>query len=239
MKYSAQLRRKTSLRPILKNETRWSSTFEMTQRYFRLKEFIDIYDEGLRDFIFSVAEEFQLQTVSEKLKDFESVSKHLQKDAANMGEARALFDSLLDVHPDLNRYLGSGLGMRATDTIVHSTIFESAVSKVCNGESLVAEELAEIQSVILPDLTVVENEGLSFSEKCLRAKRQKIDKKFNDFSWIPCTSNRVERLFSVVRGIFTDYRKKLSPVNLEAQVFLHVNAGYWDVSTVAAILNKD
>ena len=193
----------------------------------------------MRDFILSVAEEFQLQTVLEKLKDFESVSKHLQKDAANMGEARALFESLLDVYPDLNRYLGSGLGMRATDTIVHSPIFESAVSKVCNGESLVAEKLAEIQSVILPDLTVAENERLFFSEKCLRAKRQKIDKKFNDFSWIPCTSNRVESLFSNVRGILTDYRKNLSPVNLEAQVFLHVNASYWEVSTVAAILNKD
>ena len=94
----------------------------MTQSHFRLKEFIDIYDEGLRDFILSVAEEFQLQTVLEKLKDFESVSKHLQKDAANMGEARAIFDSLLDFYPDLNRYVGSGLGIRATDTIVHSAI---------------------------------------------------------------------------------------------------------------------
>ena len=129
LKYSAQLRRKTSLRPILKNETRWSSTFEMIQRYFRLKEFFDIYDEGLRDFILSVAEEIQLQIVLEKLKDFESVSKHLQKDAANMGEARALFDSLLEFYPDLNRYLGSGLGMRATDAIVHSPIFEWAVQK--------------------------------------------------------------------------------------------------------------
>ncbi|OWZ08124.1 hypothetical protein PHMEG_00019383 [Phytophthora megakarya] len=37
---SARLRRKTLLHPVLKQDTRWSSTFSMVKRYFELKEFL-------------------------------------------------------------------------------------------------------------------------------------------------------------------------------------------------------
>ena len=37
------------------------------------------------------------------------------------------------------------------------------------------------------------------------------------------------------RHIFTDYRKSLSPINLEAQMFLNVIKKHWNVSTVQEI----
>ena len=39
-KKSASLRKKTQLRPILRNKTRWSSTFQMIDRYTQLKAFL-------------------------------------------------------------------------------------------------------------------------------------------------------------------------------------------------------
>ena len=42
-----------------------------------------------------------------------------------------------------------------------------------------------------------------------------------------------------IRSIFlTNYRKSLSPVNLEAQLCLHANKKFWTVFTIKAILNS-
>ena len=39
--------------------------------------------------------------------------------------------------------------------------------------------------------------------------------------------NVCERLFSRAKFIFTDYRKSLEPVHLEAQMFLFANRRFW------------
>ena len=45
IKQSGKLRTKTDLEPVSRNTTRWSSTYEMVKRFFRLLEFIDASDE--------------------------------------------------------------------------------------------------------------------------------------------------------------------------------------------------
>ena len=47
VKQAGKLRTKTDLNPIIRNVTRWSSTFEMVKRFLRLLEFIDTTDEAL------------------------------------------------------------------------------------------------------------------------------------------------------------------------------------------------
>ena len=56
-------------------------------------------------------------------------------------------------------------------------------------------------------------------------------------SWIACTSNIVERLFSRARYVFTDYRKRTTPVNLESQLFLFSNKSFWNVTSFSKIVN--
>ncbi|ETK97286.1 hypothetical protein L915_00149 [Phytophthora nicotianae] len=46
---SAKLRAKTQLRPVIRQDTRWGSTFFMIMRYFYLLEFIDAIDDELGD----------------------------------------------------------------------------------------------------------------------------------------------------------------------------------------------
>ena len=118
LRQSAERRTETQLRLILKNETRWSSTFELIQSYFELKEYIDVYDEDDQDFIPSAAEDTRIRALSNTLKDFESVSKHLQKDTVQISDARALFDSLLEQFPELQHYLGLSLSTEQS-TVVH------------------------------------------------------------------------------------------------------------------------
>ena len=47
LKQSAKLRKATNLRPVLRNETRWSSAYSMLQRYFDIQHFVDKTDPEL------------------------------------------------------------------------------------------------------------------------------------------------------------------------------------------------
>ena len=76
---------------------------------------------------------------------------------------------------------------------------------------------------------------LSFVEQTHLAKRAKMDSKGN-LEWIHCTSNIVERLFSIVRY---DYRKRTNPSNSESHIFLNVNKTHWDVKTIESFLKNN
>ena len=106
LKKSAVLRTKTPVRPVLQNDTRWSSSFEMLSRYFELKPFIDTHDRDLLPLSLSPGEEHELKFLYEMLKDFESVSKSLQQDGLEFHDARLLFNSLFVMQPPLEYFLG-------------------------------------------------------------------------------------------------------------------------------------
>ena len=56
LKNRGALRKKTPLCPILRNVTRWSSTYCMIERYLRLAEFPDPADKEIAEFLLSPAE---------------------------------------------------------------------------------------------------------------------------------------------------------------------------------------
>ena len=92
LKKSAALRQK-KLRSVLRNETRWSSTYEMLKRYFEIKHFPDTNDTDIAPLLPSAVKDNQLSTLLGVLKDFESVSKKLQVSCTKR-EVRKLSDSL-------------------------------------------------------------------------------------------------------------------------------------------------
>ncbi|KAG3097007.1 hypothetical protein PI124_g15707 [Phytophthora idaei] len=63
------------LASVLCQDTRWSSTFSMLERYFRLREFISADEEDMGDFLPSRATHRKLATLLASLRDVESVSK--------------------------------------------------------------------------------------------------------------------------------------------------------------------
>jgi len=70
IKNSAQLRKKTPLRPVLRNATRWSSAYLMLQKFLQLKEFIDPMNTELAGLMPSAAELITLQLLSEDMSKF-------------------------------------------------------------------------------------------------------------------------------------------------------------------------
>ncbi|KAG4059585.1 hypothetical protein PC123_g5504 [Phytophthora cactorum] len=102
---AAKLRVKTPLVPVLRQDTRWSSTFSMLDRYFRLREFLSADDEDIADLLPSRSVHRKLEDLLSKLRFVESISKKLQSDDLTLLDARDLFDGLLEQRPSFSNYL--------------------------------------------------------------------------------------------------------------------------------------
>ncbi|KAG6942498.1 hypothetical protein JG688_00018085 [Phytophthora aleatoria] len=88
----AKLRQRIPLRPVTRQETRWSSTFAMVERYFKLKPFLDSVDDELAVYMSFPLEDKRLCGALNELKYFESVSKKLQDERGlTLAAVRALF----------------------------------------------------------------------------------------------------------------------------------------------------
>lgn len=221
LRLSARLRRLTSLRPMLRNTTRWISTFNMMARYVELRGFLPQFDSmEVDEMSLSPQENRRVDTIMERLKDFESVTKALQKDDTSLSEVRAIFDEVIDKLPETDCRLSS------TANIVHCVWFESAIVKIQRGNSnaLSREEQFFVSSFEVDGVCDIdeEPEGISFVERALKRQRTHMlgsTKKYIDTRFVLATSNVCERLFSRIGHVFTDRRNRLTPANLEAQIF--------------------
>ncbi|KAG3085237.1 hypothetical protein PI125_g19285 [Phytophthora idaei] len=124
LKEAAKLRAETPLPPVLRQETRWSSTFAMLDRYVRLRRILSADDDEMADLLLSRSTHRSLQTLLEEMKDIESISKKIQSDGLTLLQARELFDRLLELKPSFASYLASNA------EIVHSPAFESGAVKL-------------------------------------------------------------------------------------------------------------
>ena len=109
----------------MRNDTRWSSKFEMLSRYFELKGFFDHTDTDLAVHILSASEERELhKKIFDELKYFDLVSRVLQAKDSNKLQSRVLFDEFCINYPEFEHYLG-----RTASGIMHSPVFERAMYK--------------------------------------------------------------------------------------------------------------
>ena len=77
LKKAAYLRRFTTLVPITRNKTRWSSTFDMLKRFFEIKRFIDRSDDDLYSLLRIANEEVLLEKLLVDLAHLDSITKEL------------------------------------------------------------------------------------------------------------------------------------------------------------------
>jgi hypothetical protein len=235
IKNSAQLRQKTSLRPVLRNATRWSSSYMMLERFLKLKDFIDPMNIELAGLMPSAAELIRLKLLSEDMSKFQSITMQLQKEGISMYDVRILFDAVLAEYPDMAHHLSPDAD------VVHSPYFESGLVKLIrDGESAI---LAVSEKGALKNLKMEQNanpspqKDLSFAERALKRVRRQT-RIYADPCFISPTSNVVERLFSTAKFVFSDLRRSLLPRNLEMLLFLKLNRDLWDLGLLAKVVNK-
>ena len=89
------------------------------------------------------------------------------------------------------------------------------------------------------DVTVLpHDEGNQDFASQILAKRAKNEQTpYVDTRFILPTSNILERFFSCAGTAASDLRLRLSPVNLEEQLYLKINHRFWDLKTVNELLN--
>jgi len=237
VKQAGKLRTKTKLSPVLRNDTRRSSTFQMLKRFFEIKDFIDSSDRALAVNLPSGLEVVALQEVMEDLEEFESATKLLQDSERTLLEVRAIFDGLLEKYPSMHHYISG------ENNFVHSSAFENGIVKV---QSEQLDDILEKEKELLEPFLgsnvqtlVSPTKPTSLSAQALsRIKRRKVTTTYVSLEHIPPTSNIVERLFSAARIVLTDYRKSMDPYTFECLMFLKVNRSKWDINLVSKIVGK-
>lgn len=196
IKKAGKLRLKTDLEPVTKNVTRWSSTYSMVERFFQLKQHLDQTDIDLLQHIPSGPQVVQLESLRKDLKTFEKVTKRLQLADISLLDVRLLFDEVIKSYPSMSSRLETDA------SIVRYPYFESGICKVIDGqeENLCLEESELLRPFLLEiiDLSESNTETEDLVQRALKKRKTKTTL-YKDLSFIPPTSNVVERCFSAAR----------------------------------------
>ena len=250
LKVSAQLRKLTTLRPVKENDTRWSSTFFMIERFFRIQSELS----AVADLIPLIPSLFEVDLLAKgfvHLKHFNQVTKSLQEEGITFVRVREMFDTILEDYPELNGHIG------ADASIIVDKVFEKAVIQIAKGRVLTEEQRVQVQGLLRPQLNCgghaagtfenidhqVEGE-LSYVQKIeARIKRRKtsndeIASQYINLDILSGTSVSCERLFSAAKHILTDTRKSTSPAVFEALLLLKINRSEWNVQTMGRAMGQ-
>ena len=77
------------------------------------------------------------------------------------------------------------------------------------------------------------------SEVISRKKRRVFQSSYRSVLHVIPTSNMVERLFSIARGVLEDKRKRLLPRNVELILYLRMNWKLWNAETIQDIVDEE
>ena len=235
-----KLKKLTNLTPKVRNVTRWSSSYQMVQRYVELREFLALLESDEVDALsLTPAENRRADALLQQVKPLESVNKVLQTNSNTVSDASVLFDAVIQKYSDTANLLSSSAG------IVHSPNFENAVIKIKrnNSSAISREESISVSSLLIGEDQVqdFEEERLSFAMRALKRQRcmnEHTKRKYCDAQFLLPSSNLCERLFSRAGFAVSDRKRGIHLVNLEAQIFVHFNNDLWshaDVNTLTSL----
>jgi hypothetical protein len=199
-------------------------------------------------------EDLQIDEILEKMEIFNATTIELQKEDIDLLVGRSHFNNLMiqfEEDPSIEAieyYLSDGAN------IIHSPIFERAIVKILAGEALSRVEKEVVKSLKITSHVEVqvqeESELLSPADiaakvtadaKKLSAQSsmKKMEGLYMNCTWIPCTSNIVERLFSRAKLYYSPHRMNLTPLHLEDQLFLFANKGFYSIWTLNRVYEND
>lgn len=99
---SARLRQLSTLKPKLNFVTSWSSTFEMLNRFEKLREsIVQLGTEEIEELMPKSRELRELDVMCAQLSDLNSVTQSLQDECISMQIVHALFDGVTEEYPQM------------------------------------------------------------------------------------------------------------------------------------------
>ncbi|KAG7374131.1 hypothetical protein IV203_013226 [Nitzschia inconspicua] len=226
VRISARLRNLTeeahgkTLAPKKKNETRWTSTYTMLERWFRIKD-QSAKVEDLEEYQLSFSQSKIIESSLDKMKKLDLLTTKIQETGLPLSRAREMFNYTLNHDPSfqcMDKYLGP------MADIVKSKVFESAIVKISNGNMnlLTQEEKATVSK-------------LKRNADDNNTGREEEDGTFEAFEAMLSDPKRFKsNAHDPVNGI--DDRRSMSPLVFEAILFLKKNVSFWDIQLVATAM---
>ncbi|KAE9249404.1 hypothetical protein PF002_g5301 [Phytophthora fragariae] len=241
-KASGHLRRLAPLKPVRRNAIRWSSKFDMVDRFLEIlvparTVMLQVEDPALMPSPAQVARVKSLR--KNELSIFQSVSMALQDECTSLADVRAIFEDVVEVLPETAHHLGTDAA------IVKFRHFEDAIVKIQQGNQgeLLAVELKAVRKLVASPTELNADgdvEDVGFAGRALKRRRlaAEQDHKFVDTTFLQPTSNAAERLFSMAKRLYKDKRKRLLPRTLEQLIFLRANRDMWGLAEVAQVVDQ-
>jgi hypothetical protein len=184
--------------------------------------------------------------ICQQLKDFESISKALQKVTMTVADTRLLFDKIS------NAYLVVKEKLAADANIVVDMYFESAIIRIQQGkaDSLMPSEEQSVRHLKkLPKQNHESNESdgvISFVDKAFKKQRlvkqgspseylsrrmlnklPKQNHESNESDYVMSSADKAFKIQSLVKqespSEYLNRRMSVLPIHAEAQMFLHLN----------------
>ncbi|KAH9108130.1 hypothetical protein AeMF1_016643 [Aphanomyces euteiches] len=217
------LRYETHLKPVIRNVTRWSSTFAMIQRYNQLRDLIDRRDKELIPFLLTPNEDDEIELWEASLRRVNDITIALQSDKTTLFDARALLDGVVALnlpHADLT------LHITRDAKIVKCVDFECGIVKVLGDreQDLTPAEKEQLETFRSSNFDEATPSSGNFALDILNsAKKQKVLSKYVNLEFIPATSVIAEREFSQSSLVFTEMRQSMTPLHLHCVAFLKHN----------------
>lgn len=233
VKSAAKLRRTIELQPLKKNDTRWTSTYSMVERFFALLPHLDEFsdDETITELIPTKIKQIVLKALMKKMSDFHETTLELQKASTSVVLVRRLFDGLSSKYPAVESFLAESASIIAKTNIP----FETGLCKVVSGnDNLTDAEVAALKPFENSSINASSNGSLSFVESITKKSRLS---NYPNLGFIPPSSNLVERFFSQAKLIVTDRRNRLSPFSLEMILYLKFNSSFWTPRLLQTVYN--
>lgn len=234
----AKLREHTDLAPIKSCDTRWSSVSQMLNRYMKMKDHLEASDiDEIQELILERKENQEIETLMHLMKSLDSITICLQRDNAKLSEVRVLFDTVINLVPELNDRLKSDAD------IVECINFETAVSKIQSNrsEDLTEEEKDSVKCLkrVNDSICDIETFPKDLASQALASMReaQNLSNDYVDLRFILPSSNICERLFSLAKLLLRDNRSSLSPDVMECLIFLLGNRELWSISDVNTVVS--
>jgi hypothetical protein len=211
----------------------------MLQRYIDLLEYIgDIVPPAIQ---LSPRLNAEVSVLLRKLSQIEKLTKFLQSEARQLYEIRSALDKSIEIFSELGEYCS------ANSKIVCDPLFEASICKIQINQmlgtelSLSSQESYSVRHLKLKQKDSVpeqRNEDSNLDDMdaiLLRIKRQKVQNTslYRDCRYIRPTSNICERLFSKSKLMLGLQRYRILPINLEMQLFLHINRVLWDIDSLS------
>ena len=157
-----------------------------------------------------------------------------EENSVNIYDARALFDELLKNYLELKYHFGLEDG----NTISTDPMLGKSIAKALCKQILTQDEETYLVKFKTNPCEIELNTSMTFAAHVIERKRRNRDPGLLELGWIPSTSNIAERLFSCAGFVLTDYRKSVTAVNFEIQIFLMANRNSWNEFSVEKMLKN-